>query len=118
MTLFLTNKRETRESCATASPARCFAAILWNPRMYNLKGWRVRRQPANLNGTRSRNGDVSRKRKGTETVEKLAGTGEKLQAQFGPVHIARVVFAQDIREEKILARWHGTMSGVLFIAFK
>lgn len=81
--------------------------------MYNLKGWRVRRQPAN-----SRNGDVSRKRKGTETVEKLAGTGEKLQAQFGPVHIARVVFAQGIREEKILARWHGTMSGVLFIAFK
>lgn len=83
----------------------------------------MRRQPANSNGWRSRNGDVFRKKKkkkkkGTETVEKLAGTGEKLQAQFGPVHIARVVFAQGIREEKALARCHGTMSGVLFIAFK
>lgn len=84
----------------------------------------MRRQPANSNGWRSRNGDVSRKKKkkkkkGTETVEKLAGSGEKLQAQFGPVHVARVVLAQGIREEKkALARCHGTMSGVLFIAFK
>lgn len=64
-------------------------------------------------------GDAARKEEGARSKAGRRG-GEKLQAQFGPVR--RVVRAQTrtqgIAEENVLARWHDTMSGVLFIAFK
>lgn len=62
-----------------------------------------------------------RKKERRTLVESWLADEEKLQAQFG-AHSRRVVVRAQThlghREENVATRWHDTMSGVLFIAFK